>query len=65
VEEVHNAFAQQPEAVAHAGSGLGLGLAILRSLVTAHDGTVRAESEGLNRGSEFIVELAGHRGGGR
>ena len=37
--------------------GLGLGLAIVRSLVEAHAGTVRAESDGLGRGSRFIVEL--------
>jgi signal transduction histidine kinase len=37
--------------------GLGLGLAIVRSLVEMHGGTVTARSAGLGRGSEFVVEL--------
>ena len=37
--------------------GLGLGLAIVRHLVELHGGTVKARSEGPNKGAEFIVEL--------
>ncbi len=40
----------------HAG-GMGLGLAIVRSFVHAHGGEVGADSEGLGRGSEFVVTL--------
>jgi two-component system, sensor histidine kinase len=38
-------------------SGLGLGLAIVRRLVTMHDGTVTVSSPGTGRGSEFRVRL--------
>jgi PAS domain S-box-containing protein len=39
--------------------GLGLGLAISKSLVELHRGSIRAESAGLGQGSTFIVELPG------
>ncbi len=54
---VFNAFVQQPQSLDRAGGGLGLGLAIVRTLVTAHGGTVWAESPGPGKGSTFVVEL--------
>ncbi len=37
--------------------GLGLGLAISKAIVELHGGAIRAHSEGLGRGSTFVVEL--------
>jgi CheY-like chemotaxis protein len=37
--------------------GLGLGLAVVKQLVKAHDGVVSVHSQGLGQGSEFIVTL--------
>ena len=37
--------------------GLGIGLSLVRGLVAQHGGSVEARSEGLGRGSEFIVRL--------
>lgn len=38
-------------------SGLGVGLTLARSLVEQHAGTIRADSEGPGRGSQFSVSL--------
>ena len=37
--------------------GLGLGLSIVEQLVEAHGGAITAHSEGVGRGTQFIVEL--------
>lgn len=39
------------------GNGLGIGLAVAKRLVELQDGTITARSEGVGRGSEFIVTL--------
>jgi signal transduction histidine kinase len=39
------------------GGGLGLGLALVRSLVMLHGGSVEARSSGLGLGAEFVVRL--------
>jgi diguanylate cyclase (GGDEF)-like protein len=50
-------FVQDERALALQSGGLGIGLAVVRDLVEAHNGTVVAKSAGTDRGSEFIVRL--------
>lgn len=57
LERVFDIFEQHPQALDRSAGGLGLGLAIVRSLVQMHNGRVWATSEGTGRGSEFVVEL--------
>ena len=50
-------FWRSEDTAAGEKTGLGLGLAITRSLVELHGGTLAASSPGLGRGSTFTVEL--------
>jgi len=54
---VFDRFRQAEGSISRKQGGLGLGLAVARHLVELHGGTIRAESEGLGKGSLFTVDL--------
>jgi PAS domain S-box-containing protein len=54
---VFDMFAQVDRTLDRAQGGLGIGLALAKSLVEMHAGTIHAESAGPGQGSEFIVRL--------
>jgi PAS domain S-box-containing protein len=54
---VFEMFLQVDSSLERSQGGLGIGLTLVKRLVEMHGGTISAMSEGLGKGSEFIVEL--------
>jgi signal transduction histidine kinase/ActR/RegA family two-component response regulator len=54
---VFDLFTQAERSPARSQGGLGLGLALVKSLVELHGGSVSARSEGVGHGSQFVVRL--------
>ncbi len=57
LEEIFEPFAQAERTRGTARGGMGIGLALVKSLVTLHGGAVRAHSRGSGHGAELIVTL--------
>jgi signal transduction histidine kinase len=55
---VFSAFAKDGAHEGQRSSGLGLGMAISKSIVEMHHGSIRAESAGRDQGATFTIELA-------
>ncbi|WP_431104092.1 ATP-binding protein [Roseateles noduli] len=54
---IFDMFTQADGATTHRGDGLGIGLALVKEIVSLHHGTVEAKSEGVGQGSEFLVRM--------
>jgi len=57
LSRVFDLFMQAPRALDRAKGGLGIGLTLVRRLIALHGGSIEAKSEGVGKGSEFIVRL--------
>lgn len=51
-------FTQVEDSRTHRTNGLGIGLALTKSIVHLHDGEIEVRSDGPGQGSEFVVRLA-------
>lgn len=57
LSSVFEMFSQVGRNMEHSQGGLGIGLALVRNLVSLHGGTITATSEGAGKGSTFTVRL--------
>jgi PAS domain S-box-containing protein len=57
IRSIFGLFVQGPDKRKIAGAGLGVGLALARSIIELHQGSLTASSEGLGKGSEFVIQI--------
>lgn len=57
LSSIFGIFTQLPSGLSRSQGGLGIGLSLVRALTERHGGKVGIASEGLNKGSEFTVQL--------
>ena len=57
LEHIFDLFFQSDASLERVHGGLGIGLALVKSLTELHGGSVQAHSAGVGHGSEFIVRL--------
>jgi len=57
MQRIFDPFEQGNRSFERRFGGLGLGLAISKSLAQAHGGTLTAQSDGRNRGSTFLLSM--------
>jgi CheY-like chemotaxis protein len=57
LETVFEMFSQLENAIDRTQGGLGIGLALVRALARLHGGSVAARSDGIGKGSEFVIRL--------
>lgn len=57
LKRIFKRFYRVPGAASKERKGTGLGLFIVRTIIERHGGKISAESEGIGKGSKFIVQL--------
>ena len=56
-DRIFDLFEQADKSLERGNAGLGIGLTLARQLVQLHGGEIEARSEGIGRGSAFVVRL--------
>jgi len=54
---IFDIFAQTERGLGRSRGGLGVGLTLAKRLIELHGGSIRVHSDGLDKGSEFVVRL--------
>lgn len=54
---IFDLFVQGDQSLSRTEGGLGIGLTLVRSIVALHNGSIVAQSDGPERGSEFVVRI--------
>ncbi len=57
INRIFQMFTQVDGSLEKAQGGLGIGLTLVRRLTEMHGGTIVAQSEGIGKGSQFVVRL--------
>ncbi|HEV8613629.1 MAG TPA: ATP-binding protein, partial [Gemmatimonadales bacterium] len=57
LSEIFELFSQGERTLDRAQGGLGIGLSLVKTVVSLHGGSVSAASDGIGRGSEFSIRL--------
>lgn len=57
LQKIFERFYQVDSSYTRASGGIGMGLTVAKEIIKAHDGNIKAESEGLGRGSKFHFTL--------
>jgi CheY-like chemotaxis protein len=57
LDEIFEPFVQLSTAQKKSQGGLGIGLMLSKQLAELHGGDIKAKSNGMNKGSEFIVQI--------